>query len=139
MHPIKLLFAMSALVAAFLASPARAEAGNCNHFFTCFNTTNCAQACTHPHTGAWTTCAQYWNWTCTPECVRGAPTHYVNVGYFEQENYSGGPLDCDLFLDREAHYTDSCGNSFFVCEAHFVGPTFCYPDTPDEPLCTGGL
>ena len=65
--------------------------------------------------------------------------HPTNIGYFEQENYSGGPLDCNLFLDREAHYTDSCGNGFFVCESLFVGPTSCFPDTPDEPLCTGGL
>lgn len=136
MHPMKLLFAMSALMAALLTSPARADAIPCN-VITC-GSGNCAKVCTNSHTGQQTTCGQYYNWECTHECARGQPTHYTNIGFFEVENHSGGPLDCDLYLDRKVHYTDSCGNSFYTCEAVFWGPTFC-AGRPDEPLCTGGV
>ena len=138
MHPMKLLFAMFALVAAFLASPARAEAIPCN-IITC-SSGNCSKVCTNSHTGQQTTCGEYYHWECTPECARGAPTHYTPAGFFQR--YAGpnsGPLECDDFSEFKEHYTDSCGNSFYKCVFFYTGPGECEQGVPTEPQCTGGI
>lgn len=128
---------MTALVAAFLASPARAEAAPCNSS-TC-NTDVCSKACTHPQTGEPTTCGAYYNWNCTPECIRGEPTHYTFVGFFQREaNSNGGITDCDLFSEWKEHYTDSCGNSFYKCVFFYERPSICQEIIPWGPQCTGG-
>jgi hypothetical protein len=103
------------------------------------NTNVCSRECTNPQTGEPTTCGEYHNWQCTPECIRGAPTHYTFVNTYQVFVGGGGPAQCDQYVAYKEHYTDSCGNQFYKCVAYFDRPAICNSNLPNHSLCTGGI